>query len=160
MRYRANFIVPDLAMLMTELADPAARRAAATPTAAGAPNSLEPAIERIVAGQDRDEDWAALRDHDAANGTIAAGAVDWRGIYVQLGARRVRVPTYRFDQRRCWPEPAFPIAANNGAPNAGTSEIDPGDSTAPPPQPAPAGGLAKTVALDLLSHRFAGKGGA
>ncbi len=34
---------------------------------------------------------------------LAGRPADWASVFDGLGARRIRLPTYRFDRRRCWP---------------------------------------------------------
>jgi acyl transferase domain-containing protein len=57
----------------------------------------------------------------------------------EIQGRRIRLPTYRFDQRRCWPEPA-PIAA----------PVRPADI------PRPRGGIVGRIVEDLESLRLVG----
>jgi acyl transferase domain-containing protein len=119
MRYRAVFVAKTTDQLRRLLRDPVARQiATATPDTA-VPGTAAP---------------------DTAGCGVAGCGVAGPGVAEpEIEGRRIRLPTYRFDRRRCWPEPA-PIAA----------PVRPVDSQ------QPRRGIVGRIVADLETLRLAG----
>nr|AAY32965.1 DszB [Sorangium cellulosum]CAI43933.1 DisB protein [Sorangium cellulosum] len=69
----------------------------------------------------------ALRTpEEAARRWVAGAAIDWEALYPLRDARRIPLPTYPFDRRRCWLDPAP------------SDEASPSPAAPPPEAPRPA----------------------
>ncbi|WP_437923086.1 SDR family NAD(P)-dependent oxidoreductase [Sorangium sp. So ce291] len=73
---------------------------------------------------------------EAARRWVAGAAIDWEALYPLRDARRIPLPTYPFDRRRCWLDPVLTDEASS-SPAALSSEA-PRPAAAPPASPTAA----------------------
>ncbi|WP_044283307.1 SDR family NAD(P)-dependent oxidoreductase [Candidatus Endolissoclinum faulkneri] len=62
--------------------------------------------------------------HNCARGFLAGDRIDWNYAFAGTDARKVHLPTTRFDLRRCWPDSASSFSRKRGVSSAIGLDLD------------------------------------